>query len=152
MQMQLPVFPSSTKMINSNVGFFEKDDFIYYLHNGSPVYCHAKNDLNSYRYITANLVLTKLCKPSEVSKALGVSSRNIQRYSKALREKGTNWFFQRDEKRGDAHKLTKELLEEAQNLITKFYSVSDVARLLGVTEGALRYHIKKGNIKKKWKL
>jgi predicted transcriptional regulator len=152
MQMQLPIFPQSTKLINSNVGFFEKDDIIYYLHNGSPIYCHDKNNLNSYRYITANLVVTKLCTPAEVAKALGVSNRNIQRYSKALREKGTDWFFSREEKRGDAHKLTKEMLSEAQKLIDKFYSVVDVGRLLGVTEGALRYHIKKGNIKKKWKL
>ncbi len=152
MQMQLPIFPSTTKLINSNVGFFEKDDFVYYLHNGSPIYCHANHDLNSYRYITANLVATKLCKPSELATALGVSSRNIQRYAKTLREKGTDWFFSREEKRGDAHKLTDDMLKEAESLISKFYSVVDVARLLGVTEGALRYHIKKGTIKKKWKL
>jgi predicted transcriptional regulator len=152
MQMQLPIFPQSTKLINSNVGFFEKDDFVYYLHNGSPIYCHAKNDLNSYRYISANLVISRLCSPSELAKALGVSSRNIQRYAKTLREKGTDWFFHKEEKRGDAHKLTDQMLGEAQRLISKFYSVVDVARLLGVTEGALRYHIKKGNIKKKWKL
>lgn len=149
MQMQLPIFPISTILINSTVGFFEKDDFVYYLHNGSPIYCHDKNDLNSYRYITANLVVSKLCAPSEIAKALGISPRNIQRYAKTLREKGTDWFFKREEKRGDAHKLTSEKLEEAQRLIDKFYLVSDVARLLGVTEGALRYHIKKGNIKKK---
>jgi hypothetical protein len=149
MQMQLPLFPPSTKLINSCVGFFEKDDFVYYLHNGSPIFCHGKNDLNSYRYITANLVTAQLCTPIELSSALGVSSRNIQRYSKTLREKGTDWFFQRVEKRGDAHKLTSEKLQEAQKMIDGFHSVVDVARLLGVTEGALRYHIKKGNIKKK---
>lgn len=150
--MQLPIFPGSTTLINASVGFFEKDDFVYYLHNGSPIYCHEKNDLNSYRYITANMVEAKLCTPSEMAKALGVSSRNIQRYAKTLREKGPDWFFNREEKRGDAHKLTKEMLDDAQRLIGEFYSVVDVARLLGVTEGALRYHIKKGNIKKKWKL
>jgi len=152
MQMQLPLFPNSTKLINDCVGFFERDGFVYYLHNGSPIYCHDKNDLNSYRYIVANLIVTKLCAPSEIGKALCVSNRNIQRYAKTLREKGTDWFFKREEKRGDAHKLTSEMLEEAQRLINKFYSVVDVARLLGVTEGALRYHIKKGAIKKKWKL
>lgn len=152
MQMQLPIFPASTTLINSNVGFFQKDDFVYYLHNGSPIYCHEKNDLNSYRYITANLVVTKLCAPGEIAKALGVSSRNIQRYAKTLREKGTDWFFQREEKRGDAHKLTAEKLQEAQKMIDDFYSVVDVAKQLGVTEGALRYHIKKGTIKKKRKL
>ncbi len=33
-------------------------------------------------------------------------------------------------------------------MINDFYSVSDVARLMGVSEGALRYHIRKGTIKK----
>ena len=147
--MQLPIFPQTTKLINSNVGLFERDDFVYYLHNGSPIYCHEKNDLNSYRYIIANLVVTGLCSPIDLARALGVSNRNMQRYAKTLREKGTDWFFNKEEKRGDAHKLTDEMLAEAQKLISKFYSVVDVARLLGVTEGALRYHIKKGTIKKK---
>ena len=101
---------------------------------------------------TAELVVTGLCRPSEISKALGVSSRNIQRYAKALREQDPEWFFNREEKRGRAHKLTDDVLIEAQQLIDKFYSVKDVAMLIGVTEGALRYHIKKDNIKKKWKL
>jgi len=150
--MQLPIFPQTTKLINSNVGLFERDDFVYYLHNGSPIYCHEKNDLNSYRFIIANLVVTGLCSPIDLARALGVSNRNMQRYAKTLREKGTDWFFNKEEKRGDAHKLTDEMLSEAQKLISKFYSVVDVARLFGVTEGALRYHIKKGTIKKKWKL
>lgn len=59
--MQLPKFPQTTKLVNSNVGFFERDDFVYYLHKGSPIYCHEKNDLNSYRYIIANLVVMGLC-------------------------------------------------------------------------------------------
>lgn len=152
MQMQLPIFPSATKLINSNVGFFKKDGIVYYLHNGAPIYCHSTEDLNSYRYITANLVVANLCKPIELANALGVSNRNIQRYSKALREKGSDWFFNHEKKGGNAHKLTDNMLQEAQKLIDNFYSVVDIARLLGVTEGALRYHIKKGNIKKKWKL
>jgi hypothetical protein len=129
-----------------------QDDFVYYLHNGSPIYCHDQGDLNSYRYITANLIVSGLCTPSELSRALGVGSRNFQRYAKTLKEKGADWFFNKADKKGDAHKLTPDKLKEAENLIEKFYSVCDVARLLGVTEGALRYHIKKGNIKKKWKL
>ncbi len=83
-----------------------------------------------------------------MGKAVGVSSRNMQRYAKTLREKGSDWFFSREEKRGDAHKLTKETLDNTQRLIDEFYSVVDVTRFLGVTEGALRYHIKKGKKKK----
>ncbi len=152
MQMNLPLFPSETMLINNVVGVEERDDFVYYFHNGAPVFCHLKSDLNGYRYITANLVVTGLCKPIEISKVFGVSSRNIQRYAKSLREKGSDWFFNRDNNRGSCHKLSTETLKEAERLISEFYSVSDVGRLLGVTEGALRYHIKKGTIKKKWSL
>jgi len=149
MQMQLPIFPKDTKLINACVGIFERDDFVYYLHNGSPVFCHQKDDMNNYRYITANLITTGLCRCTEVAQALGVSSRNIERYAKALREKGSEYFFNREEKRGSGYKVRDEDLAHAQQLIDEFYSVSDVARLIGVTEGALRYHIKKGAIKKK---
>ena len=65
------------QLINSSVGFFEKDSFVYYLHNGSPIYCHDKNDLNSYRFIVANLITTNLCTATELSRALGVSNRNM---------------------------------------------------------------------------
>lgn len=146
--MQLPIFPQSTTLVNGNVGFFEKDDFVYYLHNGSPIYCHATNDVNSYRYITANLVVTKLCRPGELAAALGVNNRNIQRYAKALREKGSDWFFHREAKRGDAHKLTAQKLQQAQQMLDDSCAVAEAARRVGVTEGALRYHFRKGRLKK----
>lgn len=148
MQMQLPLFPPTTRLINSSVGVFEKDDFVYYLHNGSPIFCHSKTDLNNYRYITGNLVNTGLCRPIEIARTLGVSNRNIQRYAKALREKGSDWFFNRPDNRGSCHKATDELLEHAQEMMDDFYAVKDVAKILGVSEGTLRYHIKKGTIKK----
>lgn len=149
MQMQLPIFPHTTKLINSSVGFFEKDSFIYYLHNGSPIFCHDKNDLNSYRFIVANLISNNLCTATELSHALGVSTRNMQRYAKTLRTKSATWFFNRPDKQYDAHKLTPDKLLEAQGLLDRSISVLGVARQLGVTEGAIRYHIKQGSIKKK---
>jgi len=29
MQMQLPIFPSGTKLINSSIGVFEKDNYVF---------------------------------------------------------------------------------------------------------------------------
>jgi hypothetical protein len=40
------------------------------------------------------------------------------------------------------------MLADAKKLISKYYSIVDVARLLGGTVGASRYHIKKGTLKK----
>lgn len=146
--MQLPIFPENTKLINSSVGFFAKDDFIFYLHNGSPVYCHGKDDLNTYRYIMANLIITGLCTTSELSQALGVQVKNLQRYKKALKEKGTEWFFNREENRGQCYKFKEATLTQAQNLLNEGYSQKGTAKQLGVSEGAIRYHLRSGALKK----
>ena len=36
-------FPEHTKYINATLGLFSRDDYVYYLHNGSPIYCHEKD-------------------------------------------------------------------------------------------------------------
>ena len=73
MQMQLPIFPVTTKMLSSTWGVFEKDNFVYYLHNGSPVHVHEKDDLNTYRFITATLIENHSCSASSLSKVFGVN-------------------------------------------------------------------------------
>ena len=147
--MQLPIFPENTRMINSSIGFFKKDNFVYYLHNGSPIYCHAQDQLNSYRYILANLVTTGLCTSAELSRALGVHVKNIQRYKKALEENGTSWFFNREDNRGQCHKFTEDKLATAQELLNKGISQKRTARQIEVSEGAIRYHLRNGALKKK---
>ncbi len=149
MQMQLPIFPSRTKLINNNIGVFEQKGNVYYLHNGLPIYCHDKNDLNTYRYVVANLVKIGICKPIEISYALGVSTRSIQRYARSLQEKGTDWFFNRKDNRGQCYKLKEELLKSVQEQINEGIPVKQIAQGIGVTEGSIRYHLRKGKLKKK---
>lgn len=150
MQMQLPLFPSDTKLINSTLGVVRKEDsMVFYLHNGSPIFCHDEADLNNYRYILGNLVEMNLCSCGELSKALGIPIRTVQRYAKAYREKGPDWFFHREEKRGTCFKLDEQGMNKAQNLLDQFIPVAKIARELEVTEGAIRYHLRTGKLKKK---
>jgi predicted transcriptional regulator len=149
MQMQLPIFPATTKLINSSVGFFMKEDFIYYLHNGSPIFCHHIDNTNNYRYILGNLVVSKLCHPSEISNALGISQRNVERYAKKLREKGIESFFNQTDQRGECYKMTAPLFLQAQQLLDAGNSQLNTAKTLGISESCIRYHLKAGNLKKK---
>jgi hypothetical protein len=68
MQTQLPFFPESVELFNPNIGVFKHDDFVYNMHNGSPLFCHSANDRTSYRYITANLVQTNCANPAKLQK------------------------------------------------------------------------------------
>lgn len=149
MQLQLPVFPETTKLINSSVGFFKERDFIYYLHNGSPIFCHHVDSMNNYRYILANLVQSKLCSASEVSRALGVSARNIERYAKKLRNHGMESFFNQTDGRGECYKMTESTLIKAQQFLDAGMSQLKTSKELGLSESCIRYHLKNGNLKKK---
>jgi len=148
MQLQLPFFPPNTKLINSTLGFFIKDDHVYYLHNGNPVYCHHKEDRNSYRFILGNLVCNQLCTIRELHESLGEGRKNIERYAKTFREKGAEHFFSRKETRGQCYKVTKELQKELQSCLDSGMSGYRISKDYGISEAAIRYHIEKGNLKK----
>jgi biotin operon repressor len=149
MQQILPIFPEDIKMVNYQVGFKQMDDFVHYFVNGMPVYCHEKGDKNGYRFVLATLVNNKFCSIKELSEALGVQKKNVERYAKSLRDHGMAYFFNRKETRGQCHKFTPEKIEEAQKLLNIGYSQQGTAKAIGVSESAIRYHIKAGTLKKK---
>jgi biotin operon repressor len=149
MQQILPILPDETRMINYQVGFKQIDDFGHYFVNGMPVYCHEKEDNNGYRFVLATLVNHSFCSIKEISEALGVPRKNVERYAKALREKGMAHFFNRKETRGQCYKLTPEKIRDAQEFLDDGYSQQGTAKTIGVSESAIRYHIKSGRLKKK---
>jgi len=149
MQQILPIFPENTRMVNYQVGFKQIDSFIHYFVNGMPVYCHEKEDKNGYRFVLATLINNKFCSIKELSEALGIPRKNIERYSKTLREKGMSYFFNRKETRGQCHKFTPGKIEKAQELLDTGHSQQGTAKAIGVSESAIRYHIKSGRLKKK---
>lgn len=146
--MQMPFFPSGTKLINSTLGFRLQDDFVYYLHNGSPIFCHGKNEIPTYRYVCGSLVVNNLCTISELASALGVGTKNIARYAKKFREQGTSSFFTKPDRRGQCHKITEELMQRAQEVLNSGHSYQKTGQAIGVTEGAIRYHVGRGNLEK----
>ena len=149
MQMQLPLFPKETKLLSDSWGVFEKDNFVYYLHNGSPVHVHHKNDIKTYRYVTATLIVNHSCSAKRLGEVFGVGSFNFNRYAKLFRDKGADVFFGKDQRRGRRHELTDEKLHEAQELLDQGTSQAKTAGIIEVSEGSIRYHLKKGTLKKK---
>jgi biotin operon repressor len=152
MQLQMPFFPEQTKYINSTLGIFERDGFVYYLHNGSPIYCHAIEDRNGYRFIVGNLIHNKLCTISEFHESLGEARKNIERYAKTFREKGAEYFFRRKETRGQCYKMTDELKVEIQAMLDEGTSQYRISKDFDISESAIRYHLKNGNLTLKKKL
>jgi hypothetical protein len=90
-----------------------------------------------------------LCSITELTEALGEGRKNIERYAKTFREKGASHFFSRRETRGQCYKLTESLRSEIQSCLDEGKSIYRISKDKSVSEAAIRYHIKKGNLKKK---
>jgi biotin operon repressor len=131
------------------LGFYKQDEFVYYLHNGNPIYCHAESDKNSYRFILGNLVFNRLCTITELTEALGEHRKNIERYAKTFREKGAEHFFRRKETRGRCYKVTEELKALIQSRIDEGWTKYRISKEYNISEAAIRYHINNGGLKKK---
>ena len=148
MQLLLPLFPSQTTLINNYLGVFTKDDTVYYLHSGVPVYTHDKEDLKSFRYITSQLIDAKRCKASEVAKTFGIRENLIYHYLKIYREYGAEGIFAEEKRGGKSHKITGSRLLRIQKKLDAGKSNNCIAKEEKISEGSIRYALKAGHLKK----
>ncbi len=72
-QSLLPLFPQEATLINSVVGVRQKDGVVYYFNGSMLIFRHAKEDIDSFRFITSQLVVNGVCKQVEIVKCFGVS-------------------------------------------------------------------------------
>lgn len=148
MQLLLPIFPPEVKLITPTLGVFARDGIVNYLHCGVPIYCHAADALNSFRYITSQFVLQGLCRKVAISRCFGISYDSVKRNSRRLAEQGERAFFGDEHRGGHGYKLVSTVLDRMQRQLAGGTSNSEIARLAGVSEGAIRYAIKQGKLKK----
>lgn len=149
MQLLLPIFPREARLINEHVGVYEHDGMVQYIVNGLPVYCHSKEDINAFRFITSNFIHQGLCRKVDIERCFGVSEDSVGRSYKKFVEKGEAGFFGEDARRGKAHKITGDRRERIQSKLNKGQSVYSIAKEEGVRESAIRYGIKQGYLKKR---
>ena len=148
-QLLLPLFSNDTKMITPVLGVCKKADTVYYLLSGLPIHSHLESDLKKFRYVTSNLILKGLCKNCDIARTFHVSPQSVKRYKKILSEQGDEAFFREDLRRGRSHKLLPDVLKRIQAKLDKGQSNYSIAKEENISEGAIRYAISKGKLKKK---
>ncbi|MEI7590246.1 MAG: helix-turn-helix domain-containing protein [Deltaproteobacteria bacterium] len=147
-QLHLPIFPSGLTYINNQIGVEKKDGRIYYFHGLLPVFSHEEKDIESFRYITSQLVQAGNVSQQEIVKAFGVSCISVKRAVSRLRKQGIEGFT-RKAKGGTAHVLTAEVAGRAQKVLNEGHSAGEVARQLGLKVSTIRKAIGAGRLQKK---
>jgi len=147
-QLHLPIFPQELTYINNQIGVEKKDGQVYYFHGLLPVFFHEETDIESFRYITSQLVQAGNVSQMEIVRAFGVSYISVKRGVRRLREQGIDGFT-RKAKGGTAHVLTVEVADQAQKLLSEGHTAAEVARQLGLNVSTVRKAIGAGRLHKK---
>ena len=86
LQILLPLFPVEATMINSLVGVQKKEGTVYYFNGSMPIFKHLESDIDSFRYITSQLIINGVCKHKEIVNCFGVSDISVKRWVRRYKE------------------------------------------------------------------
>ena len=131
-QLQLPIFPAGTKEINRDVGVQCEEGKVVYVHGHLPVFQHHEKDLKSFRFFTSQMVVNGAVRAREVVEAFGVPMGTVKRYVGLFRTDGAAGFYESKQRKRSETKLTVEVKESAQALLSAGSSVAEAARQTGV--------------------
>lgn len=147
-QIQLPIFPSSSTAITSELAFEQRDGHVYYFNGHLPVFTHGVSDLASFRLFSSQLVANGSATQAQISRAFGVPLVTVKRMCKKLRELGSAGFFLPPVPvRG--HKLTPEIILQVQAMLDAGRSAPEIGAELGVRSNTINKAIACGRLKKR---
>lgn len=136
-QPLLPLVPDGASRINDDVSIVQENDQWTYFCGVRPVFVHPRDDRNSFRMFTSQLICQGVCRPSEIIKTFGVSKSSVVRSVTTYREEGIQAFYRPRRGRGPAV-IKDEVAVQAQQLLDRGCSRSEVAGQLGIKPDTLR--------------
>ncbi len=95
MQLQLPMIPAGATKIRGALCVLHQNEKWSYAMGMNTIFEHEKNDLESFRFITSNLISTGACKNIDIEKVFGVSKSSVIRAKNKLEKYGASAFFKK---------------------------------------------------------
>lgn len=82
LQILLPLFPLESTLINSRLAVQKREGTVYYFNGSMPIFMHSEADIDSFRFITSQLILNGNCKQVDIVNCFGVSPISVKRWVK----------------------------------------------------------------------
>lgn len=143
LQSYIPFLPDGAEIMNNHVAIYKHEGKIEFYTASGPIYSCRENDLHGLRLAQGIIVSQTATTPTEIARALNVNRttvyRNLNRY---LQDGPAGLIIDRSNRSG--YKLDNKIIRQLHLLFNKGYSLRAAANQVGVTEGCIRYAIKKG--------
>lgn len=144
-QMYLPIFPEGSTNITATLAFIKKDNQITYFNGHMPVFTHSEDDINSFKMITCQFVVSGAIRQRDIVKTFGVKSNFVKRAVKQYRAEGPSSFY-KPRRRGGPSVFTAPVLEKAQSLLDSGNTPEEVAIELGIKYDTFYRAMKAGKL------
>ena len=145
-QILLPIIPHGATPINNSISVVRQDGQWTYFCGIQPVFQHPEDDLQSFRMFTAQLCCQGACTQSQIIRTFGISKNSVLRSVAKYRREAISGFYQRRRGRGPSV-MTTEVTAQAQQLLDRGNTRSDVAEELGIKYDTLRKAINQGHLR-----
>ena len=145
-QVQLPLFPSGTTVINEALAYERREDQVVYFNGHLPVFTHRTDDLASFRLFTTQLIVNGTATQGQIVRAFGVPMTTVKRACRRYRDRGAAAFFKPPARR-QGSRLTPERLAEAQRRLDQGQRVPEISAALGILPSTLHKALKDGRLR-----
>ena len=147
-QQSMPLLPEGAKAVNSNIAIFRSQGEISFFNASCAIFKCSEDDHYGIRLAQGVICAADAVRPAQLARALGVNRSTVSR-NKAIYEHGGAQGLITDIGKRRAYKLEAEKIKTAQSLLGKGLALRKIAETVGVTEGCIRYAIKKGTLVRK---
>lgn len=146
-QLHLPVQPAGAREINAVVAIVEQAEQVAYFASGVPLFVHRADDPVGRRVAAVQMMALGLARQDELSTALRVNRTTLYRQHRKLQAHGVLGVV--DGKRGPRgpHRFTPEKRDRVAELLAAGRSIRHAAAQVGVTEGAIRHALRRGELR-----
>ena len=147
LQPCFPLLPEGAICVGKELAVHRADNQVVIYNSSGPIHAFREDDNQGRQLAAAMFSEMKLAKPRELAEGLGVHKSTIFRNRRNYREKGIEGLKRWGSGQRGPHKLIGERVHKAQKRLAAGVSIRATAKEIGVTEGAIRRAIERGQLR-----
>jgi len=149
LQKPVPLLPEGAKRLNDHIAIFRDEGEVTFLNSFNAIFKCSEDDHYGIRLAQGVLCAADAVKPAQLARALGVNRSTVCRNKTAYEKGGAQALLIDKSSNRSGYKLDDKKRRIAQSLLSRAVSVKKIGETLGVTEGCIRYAIRKGVLVRK---
>jgi len=145
----LPLLPPNARILSAHLAVAVEDEHLVVFNASGPINRCALDDREGLRLLAGTLNSLKLAGLSALGEAFGMDPSTVYRCRKRLEAGGTEGVLSRRRGPKGAHKITPEVAARLQGYLDEGWSRQRAAGEVGLSEGAVRAAIRRGQLRDK---